>query len=72
MWTTDVLHYHPELFKERLALQTEFNLLSTRDAEKMLLKARGLQHEHGDMAGRLLHQLNSRTASQQISEIRND
>lgn len=63
----------PELFEERLGLQTEFNLLSTKDAEKMLLKARGTLYEHGDKAGRLLaHQMKGKMASQQISQITNN
>ena len=62
-----------ELAKERLSLQTELNLLSTRDAEKMLLRAQGTLYEHGDKAGRLLaHQLKSRQASRQIPQITNN
>ena len=61
----------PELYKDRVVYQTEYNLLTTRDAERLLLKSRGNLYEHGDKAGRLLaHQLKSRSASQSIPQIR--
>lgn len=63
----------PELVKERQNLQMEYNLLTTHETEKLLLHSRGFLYEHGEKAGRLLaHQLKSRTASQQISQIRTD
>lgn len=60
----------PELHKQRLNLQAEFNLLSTGEAEGLLLHARGNYYEHGDKVGRLLaHQLRNRAASGFISQI---
>lgn len=60
----------PELHKDRLSLQTEYNLLTTRDAEQLLLRTRGALYEHGDKAGCLLaHQLKSRSASRLIPQI---
>lgn len=61
----------PELYKDRVAFQTEYNLLTTREAEQQLLRARGTLYEHGDKAGRLLaHQLKGRSAAQSIPQIR--
>lgn len=61
----------PELVKERQNLQMDYNLLTTHETEKLLLRSRGFLYEHGEKAGRLLaHQLKSRTASQQIKQIR--
>lgn len=60
----------PDLYKERIRLQTELDLLLTNEAEQLLLRSRGLVYEHGDKAGRLLaHQLKARTASNQITQI---
>jgi len=54
-----------------MGLQTELDLLLTREAERLLLHSRGSIYEHGDKAGRLLaHQLKSRVASNQITQIR--
>ena len=62
----------PELYKKKLDLQTQYNLSSTKKTERLLLKSRGYVYEHGDKAGRLLaHQLNCRSVSQQIPQIRN-
>lgn len=61
----------PDLYKERLGLQTELSLLLTAEAERLLLRSRGSVYEHGDKAGRLLaHQLKARLASNQITQIR--
>lgn len=63
----------PLLYKERISLQSEYNLLSTSETERQLLKSRGWLYEHGEKAGRLLaHQLKSKSALQFISEIEND
>lgn len=60
----------PELYKQRLNLQSEFNLLSTNEAERLLLHSRGAYYEHGDKASRLLsHQLKRRAASRLIPQI---
>lgn len=60
----------PELHKQRLNLQAEFNILSTGDAERLLLHTCGNYYEYGDKVGRLLaHQLRRRTASRFITQI---
>lgn len=60
----------PDLYKERIKLQTELDLLLTSEAEQLLLRSRGLVYEHGDKAGRLLtQQLKARTASNHITQI---
>ena len=46
----------PTLFKERLRLQTEYNLLSTDKATYLLTKARFNVYDSGDKAGKLLAQ----------------
>lgn len=61
----------PELFKERLLLQTEFDNLSIRQTERMMLKTRQTYYEHGQRAGKLLcHQLKQTMAQSAIPEIR--
>ena len=71
-WMLSTL-FHPPLnsIKKKLDLQTQYNLLSTEKTERHLLKSRGYVYEYGDKASRLLaHQLNSRSAAQQIPQIR--
>ncbi len=59
-----------ELHKQRLNLQAEFNLLTTGEAERLLLCARGNYYEYGDKVGRLLaHQLRNRAASRFVTQI---
>ena len=61
----------PELFKGRLLLQTEFDNLSIRQTERMMLKTRQTYYEHGERAGKLLcHQLKQTVAQNAIPEIR--
>lgn len=50
---TCALNPTPQLFKQRVHLQTEFDLLSTKEAERLLLHTRSSYYEHGDKAGRL-------------------
>ncbi|KAI5085871.1 hypothetical protein C0J45_1157, partial [Silurus meridionalis] len=60
----------PELYKERLNLQVQYNLLLTNKTEWCILRARGYIYEHREKAGRLLaYQLKSKAASQIISQI---
>lgn len=60
----------PDLFKEKLLLQTEFNTLTTWKAEKNIFKSRQVYYEHGDKAGRLLAlQLKQQSSEQTISGI---
>ncbi|KAF3840392.1 hypothetical protein F7725_019109, partial [Dissostichus mawsoni] len=45
-------------WSNRVELQTEFDLITTTDAERLLLRSRSTYYEHGDKASRLLaHQL---------------
>lgn len=46
----------PSLYKKRLQYQTEFNLLTSNDAEMQLLNSRQRIFESGDKAGKLLAQ----------------
>ena len=63
----------PTLYKHRLQLQSEYNLLSTKQAEYLLSKSRSYSYEHGEKMGRLLaQQLRQRTANQAIPEINNE
>lgn len=48
------------LLKQRLHLQAQFDLISTKEVECLLLRSRGSYDEHGNKASRLLaHQLRS-------------
>ena len=61
----------PLLYKKRLQLQTEFNLLSTNEAELQLLRSRQRFFESGDRAGKLLaQQARAASASRLIHSIR--
>lgn len=61
----------PELYKERIALQSKLNLLSTNQAEYLLLRTRSTYYEYGEKASRLLaHQLKRQTASWLIPQVR--
>lgn len=61
----------PELYKERIALQSKLNLLSTNQAEYLLLRTRSTYYEYGEKASRLLaHQLKRQTASRLIPQVR--
>lgn len=61
----------PDLYEQRMVLQTEFNLISTQQAERMILKSRRLWYEHGEKASKILaHQLQKSEATQFISEIK--
>ena len=61
----------PELYKERLLLQSEFDNLSIKQTEQLLFKSRQTFYEHGDKSGKLLaHQLKQAMASRAIPEIR--
>lgn len=62
----------PELYKERIALKTQYDLLSTERTERHHLWSKGHYYEHGEKAGRLLaYQLKCRSASRLIPQIRN-
>lgn len=44
--------YTPDLFKQRSALQTEFNLITTTQADTRLNKSRHRIYEHGEKTGK--------------------
>jgi len=45
-----------ELYKKKLDRQMQYNLLSTKKTEQLLLKSRGYIYKQGDKAGCLLAQ----------------
>ncbi|KAF7645974.1 hypothetical protein LDENG_00195530, partial [Lucifuga dentata] len=60
----------PELYAERLKLQSQFNLISTGKAEYLLRRTKGFYYEYDDKASRLLaHQLKRQSPSNFIFEI---
>lgn len=60
----------PELFKERLLLQTEYNIMSTSQTQDLHLRSCFEHYEHGECAGKLLsHQLRKSESANQIREI---
>lgn len=62
----------PELFKQRIDLQAEFDLISTKGAERLLLLSRGSYYEHGDKESCLLaRQLQRQATSCLIPSIKN-
>lgn len=62
--------YTSELFKQRLALQTEFNLITTKQTENLLNKSRHKMYEHGEKIGKILaHQLRQQQVNQTIFAI---
>lgn len=62
-----------ELYKERLTLQSEYNVLTTNHTTELLMQTRSSFFEQGDKAGKLLaHQLRQRSTSNLIPQIRSD
>lgn len=62
-----------ELLKRRLALQTEFNLLSTKHTENLIFKTQSRTYEYGEKSGKILaHQLHQKTANHVIAEIQDE
>ena len=60
----------PDLYKDRLRLQTEFDLLTTDEATRLIMKARHNTYEFGDKASRLLAmQARQAAASRSITKI---
>lgn len=63
----------PALYKERLQLQSKFDLLSTRKTQKQLFLAKQRFFETGDRAGRLLaHQARTAALSRLIPKIKSE
>ena len=60
----------PELHQQKVNLQTEFDLTSTENAEKNILRSKGMLYEYGDKASRLLAlQLKHQATSRHIAQI---
>ena len=60
----------PELQQQKVNLQTEFDLTSTENAEKNILRSKGMLYEYGDKASRLLAlQLKHQATSRHIAQI---
>lgn len=60
----------PELYQEKVNLQTQFDLSSTEKAEQTILRSKGKLYEYGDKASRLLaFQLKQEAASRYILQI---
>lgn len=60
----------PNLYKERLKLQTDFDLASTNKEKLQILKSRQRFFESGDNAGKLpAHQIRAEASSRLISAI---
>lgn len=60
-----------DLYKERIALQTEFDSLSSAYIQSLYLKSRMTHYEHGERAGKLLcHQLRQSASNSIIAEVR--
>lgn len=63
----------PEVYKERLSLQAEFDMIITDRTVELLLQSRSQSYEHGDKASKLLaHQLRQKSASHCIPQIKTD
>ena len=60
-----------DLSKRHVALQTELDLITTNEAERLLFHSRSKYYEHGDKSGRLLaHQLRCQAASSLIPALK--
>lgn len=60
----------PDIYRERLALQAEFDILSSCYAENLMLRSRYKYYEEGDKASKLLaHQLRQDSSSHLIPQI---
>ena len=62
----------PDLYKDRLRAQTEFNLLSTDEATRLILKSRHNIYEFGDKASRLLAMHARQATARSITKIQSD
>lgn len=62
-----------DLFKQQMTLQTDFNLLSTRQIENLINKTQSKIYECGEKTGKILaHQLHQKTADRTIAEIKDE
>lgn len=63
----------PDLYKERLKLQAEFNVLSSHEVESLLLRSKSNYYEHGGKTGKLLAtQLRGLRMNQLIAGVQTD
>ena len=63
----------PSLYKERLRLQTEFNIITTRQVEGCLIRTKSDFYEHGEKTAKILaNQLRGIRAKQIIPGIKTD
>lgn len=61
----------PELFEERQFLQAEYDILSTNEAEKLILRAQHRVYEHSERTGKLLaRQIREAEVSRMIPQLR--
>lgn len=71
--TTLAVVPYDDLFKLRLTLQTDFNLLSTRQIENLINKSQSKAYECGERIGKILaHQLPQKTVARTIAEINDE
>lgn len=61
----------PNIYKDRLSLQAEFDVLSNKEVEELLFKSKYCYYyESGDKVTKLLaHQLRQASSSQQIPQM---
>lgn len=60
-----------DLYQQRLILQTEFNLISTKQSEQMMFKSRQSWYEYGERASKMLaHQLRKSESTHVIPDIK--
>lgn len=63
----------PEHYKNKLDLQTKYDLLWSEKTEHILLKSQGFVYEHSEKASRLLaHQLKCKFSDQQLTQIQKE
>lgn len=61
----------PEFFKDHQYLQAEYDILSTGEAEKFILRAQHRVYEHSDRTGKLLaRQIREADTSRMIPQLR--
>lgn len=61
----------PDIFKGRLSLKAEYDVLASAQVEDLLLKSRSTYYERGDKASRLLaHYLRQAASSHEVPQIR--
>lgn len=59
----------PSLYEEKMALQTQFYLISTSETEQLIMRSHGLYYEHGEKVEWLLARQLKLKSSLIISQI---